>query len=107
MRICHLHRFFYLGFTALLSSLPARAAEAKIMSTEPGRVLGATESFAVEAPPAGPAAKLAAKVGKILKTKKDALNARPVTTEDRIARLKQKLAGRTLPSVAISIPEQH
>jgi hypothetical protein len=201
MRTCHLFRFFYLGLTALLSGLPARAAEAdlipvavldldgtegrmkergaqlallistqlstmdgvatverqdlakllgeqelgnsgmvdtataarighltgarvlvvgrvftvagetsaalKIMSTETGRVFGATESFAVEAPPAGPAAKLAAKIGEILKTKKDALIARPVTTEDRIARLKQKLAGRTLPSVAISIPEQH
>jgi len=46
-------------------------------------------------------------VGEILQAKKDVLIARPVTPEDRIARLKQKLAGRTLPTVAIAIPEQH
>ncbi len=82
-------------------------AALKIMSTETGRVFGAAENFSVEEPPAGPAGKLTAKVGEILNTKKDALIARPVTAEDRIARLKKKLAGRTLPSVAISIPEQH
>jgi hypothetical protein len=82
-------------------------AALKIMSTETGRVFGATENFTIEAPPAGPAGKLAAKVGEILKTKADVLIARPVTTDDRIARLKQKLAGRTLPSVAISVTEQH
>ncbi|MBI2518000.1 MAG: curli assembly protein CsgG [Opitutae bacterium] len=79
----------------------------KIMSTETGRVFGAAEDFSAEASPAGPAAKLAAKVGEILKTRTDALIAQPVTAEDRIARLKQKLAGITLPTVAISIPEQH
>ena len=82
-------------------------AALKVMSTETGRVYGAAESFSVEASPSGPAAKLAAKVGEILKTKKNDLVARPVTADDRIARLKQKLAGRALPSVAITIAEQH
>ena len=82
-------------------------AALKVMSTETGRVFGATENFSANAPPAGPAAKLGAKVAEILKAKKSLLIAQLVTVDDRIARLKQKLAGRTLPSVTISIPEQH
>jgi len=77
------------------------------MSTETGRVFGAAENFSAEAPPAGPAMKLAAKVAEILKAKKDDLIAKPVTADDRIARLKQKFAGRTLPSVSLAIAEQH
>jgi len=82
-------------------------AALKVMSTETGRVFGVMENFSPEAPPSGPAGKLAAKVAEILNGKKADLLARPVTVEDRVARLKQKLAGRTLPSIAISIPEQH
>lgn len=82
-------------------------AALKVMSTETGRVFGSAENFVPDAPLSGPVAKLAAKVAEILKTKKDVLIARPMTADDRIARLRQKLAGRKLPSVAISIPEQH
>jgi hypothetical protein len=82
-------------------------AALKIMSTETGRVYGVTESFPVDEPPAGPAKKLAAKITETLQAKKDTLIAPMRLDRDRIAQIREKLAGRVLPSVAISIPEQH
>jgi hypothetical protein len=82
-------------------------AALKVMSTETGRVFGVVEYFAVDAPPAGPAEKLAAKIAEVLRARRADLLAQPATTEDRVARVKEKLAGRSPPSIAISIPEQH
>lgn len=82
-------------------------AAVKVISTETGRVFGELEHFTLETPPSGPADKLAAKVAEILKSKQSALIVATVTADDRAARLKQKLAGHKLPSVSISIPEQH
>jgi hypothetical protein len=82
-------------------------AALKVMSTETGRVFGAAETFAVDASLKEPVGKLSAKISDILKTKKDDLIARPASVDDRIARLKKQLTGKVLPSVTISIPEQH
>ena len=82
-------------------------AALKVMSTETGRVYGVAENFSADAPPAGPAGKLAEKIGAILQTKRDTLVAQVISDEDRVTRLRQKLAGKTLPSIAIVIPEQH
>lgn len=82
-------------------------AAVKIMSTETSRVFGSTQEFSVDAPLSGPAAALANKVAEILKNKKDDLLVRVVSVDDRVSRVKKKLAGRKLPSVAIAIPEQH
>ncbi len=79
----------------------------KVIGVETSRVFGAVETFAAGEPPSGPASKLATQLAGILTTHKQALIAPTVPPEDRIARLKQKLAGRTLPSVALAIPEQH
>jgi hypothetical protein len=82
-------------------------AALKVMSTETGRVYGVAENFSPDAAPSGPAGKLATKIGEVLKMRRDALVARVLSDDDRAARIKQKLAGKSLPSVAISIPEQH
>ena len=82
-------------------------AALKVMSTETGRVFGSTENFSPDSPLTDPVGKLAAKIADILKTQKSVLIANTVSPDDRIAHLKQKLVGRALPSVSISIPEQH
>lgn len=82
-------------------------AALKVMSTETGRVYGVAENFSPDAPPAGPAGKIAAQIGAILQSKGDTLVARVVSDDDRAGRIKQKLAGKSLPTVALAIPEQH
>ena len=82
-------------------------AALKVMSTETGRVYGVVENFSADGAPAGPAGKLAAKIGDLLTTKRDTLLAHVVAAEDRAAKIKEKLAGRTPPTIAIVIPEQH
>ena len=83
------------------------SAALKVMSTETGRVYGVAENFSADAPPAGPAGKIAEKIGAILRTKCDTLVARVISEEDRVGRVKQKLAGKTPPTIAIGIVEQH
>ena len=79
----------------------------KIMSAETSRVFGLAANFSVGAPMGEPVEKLAEKLAALLREKRPALIANVPTREDRIARIKQKVAGRALPSVAVSIPEQH
>lgn len=82
-------------------------AALKIMSTETGRVFGVVESFPSDAPPAGPAAKLAAKIADILQAKHDSLVAQILSDQDLVASIKTKLAGRAAASFTLAIPEQH
>lgn len=82
-------------------------AALKVMSTETGRVFGVVETFGADAPPSGPAAKIAEKIGVILTGKRAELIAQPARSEDRVARIKQKLGTRKPPTVSISIPEEH
>jgi hypothetical protein len=79
----------------------------KVMSTETGRVFGASIDFSTSSSLTVPAEQLAGKLAELLQAKKSALVATPPSMVDRVARLKQKFAGRTLPSVTINIPEQH
>ena len=82
-------------------------AALKIMSTETGRVFGVAENFSADAPPADAAAKIGAKVVESLRANKAVLIAQVVSEGDRIARIKQKLGARVLPTLRISITEQH
>lgn len=79
----------------------------KVMSTETGRVFGASIDYSTSSSLTAPVEQLAGKLAELLQAKKSALIANPPSKADRAARLKQKFAGRTLPSVTISIPEQH
>jgi hypothetical protein len=79
----------------------------KIMSAETSRVFGLASNYAAGAPMAEPIGKLAVELATLLREKRPALIANVPTREDRIARIKQRLAGRALPSIAISISEQH
>jgi hypothetical protein len=79
----------------------------KVMSAETSRVFGLACSYAAGTPPAEPMDKLAGNLATLLRDKRSALIANVPTREDRVAHIKQKLAGHTLPTVAISIPEQH
>ncbi len=79
----------------------------KVMSTETGRVFGATETFPAEGSPAGAADGLSKKIADILTTRRGDLVAKVATAQDRVAQIKEKAAGRKLPTVSISIPEQH
>jgi Curli production assembly/transport component CsgG len=79
----------------------------KVMSAETSRIFGLTSNYAVNVPPAEPIEKLAVNVATLLREKRSSLIANVLTREDRIARVKQKVAGRPLPTLAISIPEQH
>lgn len=82
-------------------------AALKVMSTETGRVYGVVENFSTDAAISGPAGKLAAKIGETLQTKRDTLVAKIVAEHDRVDLIKQKLTGKQLPTIAISIVEQH
>jgi hypothetical protein len=79
----------------------------KVMSAETSRVFGVSSNYTTGSPPAAPVEKLAADLARLLHDKRVALIADVPTRDDRVARIKQKVAGRTLPSVTITIPEQH
>lgn len=79
----------------------------KIMSCETSRIFGESITLATDKPIKGPAEQLAVKVAALLHAQAGKLVADIPTAEDRVAKLKQKLAGRTLPSITISLPEQH
>lgn len=79
----------------------------KVMSAETSRVFGLASDFAAGAPLTEPIEKLTANLVTLLREKRSALIANVPTREDRVARVKQKMAGRALPTLTISIPEQH
>lgn len=80
---------------------------AKIMSTETSRVFGETAAFSELTALDKAVDELAEKVTAL--TEKHAANlvAKAETPEERLARLRKFVAGKTLPTVSVSIPEQH
>jgi hypothetical protein len=80
---------------------------AKIIGTETSRVYGEM----VQGPPTVSivdlSSNLAAKIAGVIAAKGDNLTAKTESREDRIARIKQAIAGRKLPVVSVKISEQH
>ncbi len=82
-------------------------AVARIMSTETSRVFGEMVSAPSDESATALAAALSEKVLATLSSRAATLVVKPEPKEDVIAKLREQLAGRDLPSVSISIPEQH
>ena len=80
---------------------------AKVMGVETGRVYGETETVAADGLAAEPVRRLGVKLTQLLASKADTLVAQIPTHAERVALLKQRVAGRALPKVAVHIPEQH
>lgn len=79
----------------------------KIMSAETSRVFGVATSYPAGGSPTQPTEKLATELSKLLREQRPALVVELPSREDRVAKIKQKLAGLALPSVTLAIPEQH
>lgn len=80
---------------------------AKIIGTETSRVYGELVKGAANAPVAELSAELAKKISADISQKADTLVAKVETREDRIAKIKKAVAGKTLPSVSVKIGERH
>ena len=80
---------------------------AKVIGTETSRVYGEM----VQGPPAKSvvdlSSDLAKKIANVISEKSDTLVARVETREERIAEIKEALAGKKLPVVSVKIKEQH
>jgi Curli production assembly/transport component CsgG len=84
-----------------------RIIVAKIIGTETSRVYGEIVNGSGDAPLTDLAAKLAKKIAADVTEKLDTLIAKPESPDDRIARIKKALAGKSLPAVEVKIAEQH
>lgn len=82
-------------------------AVARIISTETSRVYGEMVSLPSGEGATSVASELAEKVSATLNRRASTLVAPERPQEDVVAKLRQQLEGRTLPSISISIPEQH
>lgn len=80
---------------------------AKVMSTETSRVFGETTQFGNLANLNTATEELSKKVGKLISEREKDFVAPKDDREDRIAALKKSLEGKTLPTVSVSITEQH
>jgi Curli production assembly/transport component CsgG len=80
---------------------------AKIIGTETSRVYGEVVNGKPDAPITDLAAELAKKIAADVTQKSDTLIAKVESPEDRIARIKKDIAGKTLPVVSVKISEQH
>lgn len=80
---------------------------AKIMSTETSRVFGETATFADLAALDQATGELAGKVQGVIEKQAVNLVAKVETPEERLARLKKIVEGKTLPSVSVAVTEQH
>ena len=80
---------------------------AKVMSTETSRVFGETASAPSLASLDKATAELAEKIGKLLEKQRPVFQIEVEKPEARIARLRKLLDGKALPSIMVSIPEQH
>lgn len=80
---------------------------AKVMSTETSRVFGETTQFGNLANLSAATTELADKVGKLITEREKDLVAPKDDRPDRIAVLKKSLEGRKLPTVSVSIKEEH
>jgi hypothetical protein len=82
-------------------------AVAKVIGTETSRVYGELAKGPATTSLDDLAAQLARKIAASIVSKADTLVARPLTREDRVVALKNKLGASKLPTVSVSIPEQH
>ncbi len=80
---------------------------AKIMSTETSRVYGETATFANPGGLANASTELAEKIAKALEKNGATMVAKVETFPEQIERLKKAVAGKKLPSVTVSVVEQH
>ena len=80
---------------------------AKVIGTETTRVIGASVKGNENADLSQLAEELAQEVAKLILEQGDKLVAHPETRENRIARIKNALDGKTLPSITVDIPESH
>lgn len=80
---------------------------AKIMSTETSRVYGETATFGDLSALDKAVAELSGKVQGVIEKQAVNLVAKIETPEERLTRLKKLVEGKTLPSVTISVTEQH
>ncbi|HEY8966150.1 MAG TPA: CsgG/HfaB family protein [Candidatus Methylacidiphilales bacterium] len=79
----------------------------KVMSVETGRVFGEVANFKDSADLPNAVDQLAGKIDDILAKRASDLLAKPDTLDASFAKLKASLAGKKLPSITVSIPEQH
>jgi len=79
---------------------------AKIMSTETSRVFGETATAASADTLEKPVAELSGKIGKLLSTQRAVFNPPVERREDRIAKLREALKNKPLPTVQIGITER-
>ncbi len=80
---------------------------AKIIGTETSRVLGESAKGNVKDDLDNLAGQLAGQVAKTVKQRSGELVAKPVTRQDRLAALKEKLGKSKRPTVSIHITERH
>lgn len=80
---------------------------AKVMSTETSRVYGETATFGDLSALDQAVGELAGKVQGVIEKQAANLVAKVESPEERLARLKKFVEGRTLPTVTISVTEQH
>ncbi len=80
---------------------------AKIMSTETSRVYGETATFNDLAAMDKAVSELAGKVQSVIDTRADTLVAKVEDPAARLERLKKLIEGKKLPSVSVTITEQH
>ncbi len=80
---------------------------AKIIGTETTRVLGVSVKGSVQEGIDGMAEKLAADVGKTILEQGEKLVTKPLTRDNRISVLKERIEGKKLPTILVDIPEAH
>lgn len=79
----------------------------KVISTDTGRVFGQMEQYGDSSTIAESLTKISEKIGATILEKKETLIPRVETGEERIARLRKSIEGKTLPSIFVNIPEEH
>jgi TolB-like protein len=80
---------------------------AKIIGTETSRVLGASVKGKIQDPLDGLVKDLASEVAKTLAVRASELVAKPISREDRIAALRDKIGKGKVPTVMITVSERH
>lgn len=80
---------------------------AKVMSTETSRVYGETATFSDLSALDKAVEELSGKVQGVIEKQAANLVAKIETPDERLARLKKLVEGKTLPSVTVSVTEQH
>ena len=80
---------------------------AKVIGTETSRVLGASAKGTVGDELDELVDELAKQVVELMNSRAGELVAKPVTREDRIAKIKEALGKSSLPSIAINVSERH